>query len=208
MGALIGGAIGSGVGAAIWVAVGYFLNAEVGYIAWGIGALAGIGVAAGSKNESAATGVVAVVCAVVAILGAKYMVVSMLVDKGMAEESMPIMDDESMIVRIADEVVAEREAAGQQVKWKRGMSVDIADEEVDYPAPIWAEAEKRWLEKPADERERLIAEENELMEEFAGALASGIKESAFTESFSPVDLLWFGLAAFTAFRIGSGATDD
>ena len=38
------GFIGAAIGGGVWVGVGYFAEAEVGYIAWGIGLLAGIGV--------------------------------------------------------------------------------------------------------------------------------------------------------------------
>ena len=41
---LAAGFIGAAIGGAVWVGVGYFAEAEVGYIAWGIGLLAGIGV--------------------------------------------------------------------------------------------------------------------------------------------------------------------
>lgn len=56
----IGGIIAGLIGAAIWTAIGYFLEAEVGYVAWGIGFHVGIGVAIGADEErGAGTGVLA-----------------------------------------------------------------------------------------------------------------------------------------------------
>ena len=113
-----------------------------------------------------------------------------------------------MIVGIADEVVGEYQAAGQPVNWPPGMTIDEATSKADYPVDVWLIAEKRWNELDAQEQQRQITERKEAIEQFMGAFGDGIRESAFQDSFGPFDLLWFGLAAFTAFRLGSGSTDD
>ena len=41
---LIGGLLGAFIGSIVWVAIGYALNAEVGYVAWAIGLVCGLGV--------------------------------------------------------------------------------------------------------------------------------------------------------------------
>lgn len=46
------------------------------------------------------------------------------------------------------------------------------------------------------------------MEELTGMFRDGSAEEAFKQSFSLIDLLLFGLAIFTAFKLGSGMTDD
>lgn len=51
------------------------------------------------------------------------------------------------------------------------------------------------------------AEMEQFQEIMAGSLGDSVKSTAFKESFSPFDALWFFLAAATAFRVGSGAQD-
>jgi hypothetical protein len=47
------------------------------------------------------------------------------------------------------------------------------------------------------------------MKQLMNAFEDSITESAFSESFSGWNLLWFGLAAYTAFQLGSGmAAED
>ena len=46
------------------------------------------------------------------------------------------------------------------------------------------------------------------MQMFVDQMSDTVKEEAFKESLSPFDLLWLGLAAFTAFRVGAGGTEE
>src|SRR5262249_48353610 len=48
-------AVGAVVGATIWVIVAYYLHSEVGYIAWGTGVLAGLGMKLGARVGSTQT---------------------------------------------------------------------------------------------------------------------------------------------------------
>jgi hypothetical protein len=71
--AAILGAVGALVGAGIWAVVAMLANAEVGYIAWGIGALAGFGVVLGARpSRGQPYQVTAVVCALVGLAVGKY----------------------------------------------------------------------------------------------------------------------------------------
>ena len=84
----VGGLIGAAIGGAVWIAVGYFLEAEVGYIAWGIGLLAGIGVRAMAGNsEGAMCGIAGVLSAVGVVLLSKYLVISLHVNALIAKEA-------------------------------------------------------------------------------------------------------------------------
>lgn len=205
----IGGVIGAAIGGAVWIAVGYFLEAEVGYVAWGIGFLAGIGVRiAAGTSDGVMPGIAGVLSAVGIVLLSKYIVISLYVNALMAETPMWQAGEESVIVTIADEVVDEYEAQGKRLNWPAGMSVDEAYEEAHYPREIWQEAKKRWQDIPADEQQQLIEAEEARSKELAQEIAGFAKDEAFKASLSPFDLLWLGLAAFTAFRIGSGANNE
>lgn len=126
---IVGGVVGAGIGAAIWAGIGYATGYEIGWIAWGVGVLAGIGVAAAADGEEGwGPGIVAALCGLVGVLAGKYL--------------------------------AFRLTLGQ-----------VAGE----------------LGLDADQLNAVIS---------------------FTDSLSAWDLLWLGLATFTAFQIGSGMASD
>lgn len=208
---LIGGFVGAVIGGAVWVAVGYFMEAEVGYIAWGIGLLAGIGVRVLAGNDvGVMPGIAGVIAAVGVVLGAKYMVVSMQVNAVLAEGSPEIfsVSDEDMQVSLAFEMAAELEEEGKTLQWPAGMSLENAETGSHFPPGVWKASQEKWNALPADERESQKQAQIELQRQFASMFSDTIKEAGFRESFNGFDLLWFGLAAFTAFRVGSGYAGD
>ena len=207
-----GGIIGAAIGGAVWIAVGYFLEAEVGYIAWGIGLLAGMGVRiAAGNNQGVMCGIAGVLSAVGEILLSKYLVIAIYVNAAMAETSGALDtsgDSDRMISGIAYDVVEEFQEEGKPLVWPAGMTIDEAYGQDDFPANVWAEAGKRWAEIPEDEKKAQAETHAALMRQFNETMADSIKAEAFKDSFNPFDLLWFGLAAFTAFKVGSGGSDD
>jgi hypothetical protein len=211
---VIAGLVAAAVGVGIWIAIGYYANAEVGYVAWGIGFLAGLGVrlAAGAENEGVFPGVLGVGIAVVAILGAKYAVTSLLVDKHMAEAlaetaTITFSEDDNVGV-LAQTMVEEQTAAGKKFPEPTEAALENDVRSDDFPPAIWAAAKKQWGALSKDEQATRAAATKASFEEatkqFAGMMRGKVFEEAFRESFGMYDLLWFGLAAFTAFKVGSG----
>lgn len=206
------GAVGGLVGAAIWAGISYFANYEIGWIAWAIGAIVGfsVRVAAGEQNEGMAPGATAVSVSIGAIVLGKYLASFFLVANLMATNGLADPTEEQMIVRAADDIVRERQARGQTVVFPTGKDLDTAETQADYPPDIWQQANSKWQALSADERTQqiktLASERNAAIR----ALQSTVQSSAFYGSFSPFDLLWFGLAAATAYRLGAGnvGTDD
>lgn len=208
----LGGLIGAGIGAAIWVAVGYFSNYEIGYIAWAIGLFAGIGVRAfAGDDDGYGPGAAAVGTAVFAILVAKYLVISLSMNamlEEFANADSSSFSREDSIAMVADEIVEELPDA-EAVVWPVDESV-YEDDDIsnDYPADLWKQATEKWDSTPTDQQQAIIEKrvtaQNEMMNQFADQM----KGQAFKAGFSPIDLLWFGLAAFTAFKVGSGLTEE
>ncbi len=208
---LVAGLVGAGIGAAVWVAIGYFAEYEVGYIAWGIGLLAGIGVRVGAGDtDGVGPGVAAVGAAVFSILVAKYLVISLSMNAAFADvgdiDSGPISQEES-ISMIAYEVA--NEVGSEGLAWPEDDAVyDDDDLANDFPPGIWEKAEERWDGMSPTEQtakiEKIKADQKEFADQFAGQL----KAQIFQQSFSPFDLLWFGLAAFTAFKVGSNVAEE
>ena len=85
---LMGGLAGAAVGAVIWILVSYYLNAEVGYVAWGIGILTGLGVRLASRyDDTPPSGIESIVAATIALLtllAAKFLVISIQIDEMVA----------------------------------------------------------------------------------------------------------------------------
>src|SRR5262245_62107297 len=164
---LIAGIIGAGIGGAIWVLVGYFGNLEVGYIAWGIGLLAGLGVRRSMQPHevNTAAGLAAVAAAFAVIAVSKYYVAHLHVENMLGNF---VAHEPEPQLLLAHEIVAEREAAGQPVTWPAGKSQDDASSEADFPADVWQAAGERWTKKSAEEqaefRQARLAEEQQMVD--------------------------------------------
>lgn len=128
---LVGGLIGGATGIAIWVLVGYFTHYEVGWIAWVVGFLTGVGIryAAYLHNEEASFGkaILASLMAIGAILTAKFLVFALLVG-GRGDEilrqaaNQMRFDDDAMIASIADDIADEAVKRGETIAWPPGTS--------------------------------------------------------------------------------------
>lgn len=203
---IIAGSIGGAVGAAVWAAISYFANAEVGYIAWGIGFIVGffVRVAAGENENGMAPGLTAAIVAIVAVLGGKYAGAYMLASSDAAEISAITFSAEDAIISLADELVVQREAKGQQVAFPDGKTIDDAMEQGDYPPDIWNEATAAWTKLSAHEQQKKIEDFKQQHQQRLKSLGIGNHEQTFLASFGLFDLLWFFLAAGTAYRLGAG----
>ena len=192
------------VGAAIWAGIAYATNREIGFVAWAVGGLVGFGVRLGAGQwEGGAPGAIAAGVAILAIVAGKYAAVSLVIGKEMNNMAIAITDAD-MIEKIALDICRERAGQGKRLAWPPGMTVEKASKQEDFPPDVWAEATKRWNTLAPTEKAAQRAERQKQFDEIKGLLAGGIKQAAFRDSFSPFDLLWFGLAMVTAFRLGSG----
>lgn len=100
------------------------------------------------------------------------------------------------------------QAEGKKLAWPRNMNYELAEQPTDYPKAVWKEAKARWESKSAEEQTAEIDAQTEMMDQMQAMFRDQLTKEAFKESFSPIDLLFFGLAIFTAFKLGSGMTDD
>jgi len=137
---IIGGCLGGAIGAGIWAAVAHFLHAEVGWIAWGIGGLVGLGVRIGSRDPGGAiAGMVAATIAIAAVLCGKYAAVKWDMDEF-------YNPDDRAIANIADHIA-----------FDRGIVIPMFMEEAtslrDFiPPTIWSEAEQQFRSLPAEQQ--------------------------------------------------------
>lgn len=207
---IAGGAIGGLIGGLIWAAISYFTGFEVGYVAWGIGFLVGGGVRVAAQDEGGwLPGGIAVGIAVVSIALAKLLVINLHLSSIMAAVPTAInVTDEMVIGRVARDVAMQWHQSGYRLEWPNGETILTASTQADFPPQIWAEAKNRWYQTPASEQEkRREALKDELTRTIAN-LKSELSSRVFASSFGLWDILWFGLAAFTAFKVGSGLTSS
>jgi hypothetical protein len=202
---LIGGIVGGIVGIFIWVEVGYLTHYEIGWIAWGVGGLVGLGVryAAYMFEQEANTvlGFLSAGMAICSIFIAKYIVFVLFTNNlSSTLDNLVIPNEEqSFIAEIADQIIEQKTQAGATIQWPSEMNAEEASAKEDYPPQIWQEAEKKWNKLSASERDQRKQDLQNKLE--------SIKESLrpnFSDTFRALDLLWFALATITAFKIGIG----
>jgi hypothetical protein len=208
---MIGGLIGGAMGAAIWIAVVSATAYEGGWIAWGVGLLVGIGVriGAGAKGQGLGPGLVAAAIAVGAAGGAKYAVVSRLIQEPLPDLVHSFEQDPSVLIaKRADRLVEAEQERGGYVPMREGSAAGDASIESDYPADIWSTAKQLWddlpPEKQREEIRQIAAEHEAVTAESRDEIAATAWNTRFRAKYSLYDALWFGLATFTALRIGAG----
>ena len=109
-----------------------------------------------------------------------------------------------MIVALADEIVEEREAAGQKVVFPGGKTVDDASTQADYPPDIWQAAAQKWAKVPAEEKASQIEQMKAFRQVLVAQMGGQARGEVFAASFGIFDALWFFLAAATAYKLGAG----
>jgi hypothetical protein len=111
-------------------------------------------------------------------------------------------------IRIADEIVYERQAAGETIEWPEDVTLETAWREAHYPAEIWAEA-VGWIESlPPEDRAAFEADVRSVAAEDHAAWRAQYNAQdmsyTFKHSFNAFDVLWMVLAVGTAIKLGAG----
>ena len=205
-----GGAVAGVIGAAIWGGITYATHREIGWIAWGMGFLVGLGVRLVARdNDGVNYGMIAVALAFLSIVLGKYLAVALIVDDVQKEigKIAFTVTDEDMVANKADEVAKEWQAKNKPVYAPAPAGTTNFKDVMakNYLPAVTAEARKRWQAIPAGDRQKLIDAKKAEFEELKANLGGSVRKRAFADSFTPFDALWFILAGITAFRIGSGA---
>jgi mannose/fructose/N-acetylgalactosamine-specific phosphotransferase system component IID len=66
--------LGALIGAVVWFVVAWLTGYESGWIAWGLGALTGLGMLLGSQRDNELSGITAAFISIVGILAAKWLI--------------------------------------------------------------------------------------------------------------------------------------
>ncbi|MCA9295800.1 MAG: hypothetical protein KC983_04770 [Phycisphaerales bacterium] len=224
MGAILGGVIAGAIGAAVWAGIAIGTGYEIGWIAWGIGALVGFGVLVGGKGQAGGMGaVIAILLAVLSIMVGKYatvhMAVSELIAKGSSSEyAQEIRDSmnspegaELLTSYVADSVAEEWEGEGRAVNWPAGIDPYTGVTKDEYPPDVWLEAASRLRSMNPMERRELeqYAFEDAMagLEMIPAVDRQLLTMDIFRSTFGLMDILFFGLAILTAGKLGASEND-
>jgi predicted Zn finger-like uncharacterized protein len=194
------GLVGGAIGGVLWVAVAVGLQRQLGIIAWGVGALTGLGVAmAAGRRAGTGTGVLAAGLAVCVIFASKLVVAILFVNQWAARLEVPAERETQIVFQEAATIAEEQEKKGVKLKWPPGKSLEDATELADFPEEIAKQAQKNW-----DEQTPRMKEIQKNMGQIAQTGRAFVIAIAFIGSFGGLDLLWFFLAMASAFRLGRG----
>lgn len=219
------------VGAAAWAAIAWFTHFQIGWLAWGIGALVGFAtLLGGSYGADAQTtggrrdtspgltlGIIAALITALSLCGGKYATVEASLMQAQeelsadTESTIAALDEPTLIAYRADQIG--RDTHGPewpaQYDWPEGVDPSTAASEAEYPRKLWSEAERTWGKMSDEERDAFRETVAERMRgnlaDYLAANLNDARKEGFLGSFGPVDLLFFGLGIVTAFKVaGSG----
>jgi hypothetical protein len=198
------GLLGGTIAGAVWVLVAYSIHSIAGYAAWLVGLFVGLGVRlAAGPRDGWAPGLTAVGVTAFVLVVARLIVSYLLASEILAMVPQGDVSERTMLLQIARQVAEEYEQKHIKLDWPNGNSPADAATPEDYPEAIWAEAQARWEAKSPDEQKAEM-EQTETRWRTLHGFAIGL---LFISYFHAIDVIWLGLAFFTAFKVGSGASD-
>lgn len=198
--------LAGGLGAGLWALIAWKLHLETGIVAWGIGVAVGFGMMIGAgTSRNAMTGIAAVLIALLSIAAGKYGAVYAVSQRLTASAQTNFnMSPENGKIRIADEMIAEQQAAGKAIIWRNGATgIEDADELADYPPDIEQAAVARWESMPQAEQDAYLQKMQQSAQSGVKSMLSELRWLAFKKSFSFFDILWAVLAVVSAWRLGA-----
>jgi hypothetical protein len=211
---LAGAAVGGVVGCAAWIGVAYVTGYELGILAILVGTACGIGAAIGAKGMAGTRGgLIAAAVTILSIVAARYFIVQIsinqMVSQAMAENGQDIPgqeDGEFWTAFMADQIIRQREEAGDFVEWPAWDEDAEESLAAQYPHEVWSNASAQWRSMNGAERSefctagtQLIMNDNaEGIDEFRGVMGIiGILVS----NLHPMALIIMGIAVCTAFKV-------
>lgn len=184
--ALVGGVAGGVIGVILWTSVTYFTGYEIGWVAWFVGVLTGLGVSAATeKRGRILIGALAAIIAVGAIGAGKVTLARLAASQAIADVGANFTDEDAIYH------MAESDPA-----------VNPEDDDTIDPAAI-DRATARWGTMSETERDAYRMQASHEVRQQMELDADAVTVVALIGSLSPFDLLWIALAGASAFKIAS-----
>jgi hypothetical protein len=188
------GAIAAFLGGGVWAAVVILANLELGWAAWGIGALVGASMAKVTTARGQTIGLIAALLAAAGLIAGKTLTVTVGTRPGLAKD---IRSDSLWIA----------EAAAYQLRSSKTFPAPVQSQ-LDQMAESDTLPDALWSDMVAAGRAHVAGLDDAGRDRLAGAYADTLLSrtsttALFRSQISMWDLLWFGLAIATAWKIMS-----
>ncbi len=186
----------------LWALVAYVTHYEIGWVAWGVGALVGVAVAKSAHEPSVSLGTAAAALAVASLILGKVLILEFALPPILRSEF--LKDREATAAMFLVEMVThesfspELQAALQSVR-EHQVAASPDDREV-LQGRMQAEAMARTAAATPAERERVVRVNSE------GILNSMGFFGALAKLFGLWDVVWIALAVSSAWKIAQGAS--
>jgi hypothetical protein len=197
--ALIAGAVAALAGGIAWAAVVALTKYEVGYVAWAVGLIVGLAMAKATPSRGPSLAMLATILAGAGLLVGKGMIVKYSTGPALAQE---IQADPEWMAEAALFDLQEVGSLPEDIQAQLdALSLDDTLSDALWANMLAAGADHAAAAGP-DERERIAAD-------YASVLVGGVGfMELFRSQMSGWDLLWFGLAVTTAWKIMSGKREE
>lgn len=196
--AVVAGLVAGVVGGFVWALIVAYTGYEVGWVAWGVGALVGFVMAAVSPVRSTGMGIRAAVLAAVGLIVGKWLIVEF--------AAVPQMRDEIL----GDSLALEQVVFVDMVERDQLPSDIVTDLARSAPDDSVAVAARTRLSDALDERIAAMseAERESVATRYARAVVSDLGfVDRIRATLSAWDLLWFFLAVGTAWKLTAGSAE-
>lgn len=194
-GAIIAGLVGALVGGGLWAGIVLVTNYEVGWVAWGVGALVGIAMSRATRSRGRHVALTGALLAALGLVTGKLLIISFGARSGIAQE---IVRDQSLMAQAALFDLTETAALPETIQ-----------AQYDALGPADTVSDSLWVAMQAagaSHAEAASSVDRERMADaYAVAMMSAIGTGGMLRAqLGAYDLLWFFLALTTAWRMLSG----
>lgn len=207
--AVVAAAIAAVVGAGTWAAISYYTGYEIGWIAWGIGAVIGYAAVATGGNGP----IMATVCALIAtgsLLIGKVTALQWMIQES-ATQSYQGQENYDFVMADVDTFAVDSTVASYPYLHTFYWMIESDDTTVYTPEEqarfeaVWPKRLTRYAaDKPSLEQWN-ETETQELAGDLVGLMTNQDYIAAMRETLHPLDILFFGLGIVTAFQIVNAA---
>lgn len=196
----VGAVVGGFVGMLAWFWLIKLTGYEIGFAAWGVGVLVGLGAKLLGKQGSTMLGIVAGACALVAIVGGQYLAAKSAVDEELAQWADEAFNERLKYAQTAAKVETDEDIRAFIAKDYEVAASEISNEQVrDFRETELPEL--RDLASGKTTKEAFNKDFNELKDSFV------YKFLLLKESIGLFTLLWLFLGVGSAYKMGSGSDD-
>jgi hypothetical protein len=195
-GAIAAGGVAAFLGGGLWAVIVMVTHFEVGWVAWGVGALVGVAMSRATPARGRHVATLGALMAGLGLLTGKLLIITLAARPGMASE---ILKDPDLMTR----------AALYDLQASASLD-DGIQAQLDALTPADTVSDALWVSMQTAGADRLegasTPERERMADQYAGMILSSIGTTGMLRAqLTAWDLLWFFLALTTAWRMLSGA---